>query len=230
MGRASRLGFSVWLLFALLFASAPTLAQDSGFFPSDFARSPLDREKAPARAGSGSSSRGREESRSLHEARGTAAPTGWMQEMGAEPTPTPAPPVEGALTAGDRVLDVLSVGAILNAMDKAHYHEKLSELSDTLVRHDFDAGPIYALGSYTIALESSELIPLVVRGATVSVLDVPPSPYHEVRTSPTWIVRTKEGDFLLEATGPLRKHFTQRGQFIDRQLDTGPAMRAGAKP
>ena len=92
----------------------------------------------------------------------------------------------------------------------------VKELSDTAVKHDLGIGEIFAIGNVTTAFDTSQdLLRVFARGGAISIRSTVPEKY-KVKKSPSWILYTREGEILLEATGPLANNFNQKGEFIDK--------------
>lgn len=119
------------------------------------------------------------------------------------------------LTALATTHKVLSVGAVLNSLDKPHFEEKMKELLEVVDRYDFDVGFIWAIGSVQNLVNSPEAIYLVARRAMIEAAEAPPE-HYKISMSPTWVIRTAAGEILLEATGPLAANFNAKGEFVER--------------
>lgn len=200
----------------MAFAAPSGVAEErrAPFYEKNFAKNPLDGGAAPGRP------------------RGVRAPD--ETPIGPTPSGTEEPPQRDALaeridllsskevvppvelTALDKTHKVRSIGAILNALDKAHFQEKIRELGDVVARFDFDVGFIWAIGSFENLTTTEDVAPLVARNGVIELADRPPERYAHVERSPTWIVRTPDGDIILEGTGPLAHHFNVRGEFIEK--------------
>lgn len=120
------------------------------------------------------------------------------------------------LTGLVRAVPVQSVGAILNSLDSAHYLKSLEQLTELAISRDMSIGKIYALGDLKVASENPYVGKIIARGGIIHIVSNVPKGYA-VSLSPTWIVKTAEGEVLLEAVGALDKYFNQRGEFLDRE-------------
>lgn len=126
-------------------------------------------------------------------------------------------PEQGAASSDDeKGIPVLGIGAVLNSLDKDHFFASIKELSDTAIRFDLGIGEVYAIGTVLSAFDTNQdLIRIFARGGGISIRSTAPEAY-KVGRSPSWILYTKEGEILLEATGPLAANFNQKGEFVDR--------------
>ena len=109
---------------------------------------------------------------------------------------------------------VVALSAIVSTMDAQHLESVLGELKDVAVKYDYPIHNIWAPGDLR-ALEAAQakFLPIIARGATVSFSNVPKR--YQATLSPTWIIETTEGEFVMEATGPLAENFDELGQFVD---------------
>jgi hypothetical protein len=120
------------------------------------------------------------------------------------------------LTGLVRAVPVQAVGAILNSIDSAHYLKSLEQLTELAISRDLNIGTVYALGDLKVASENPYVGKIIARGGIVHIVSNVPKGYP-VSLSPTWIVKTAEGEVLLEAVGTLDKYFNKRGEFLDRE-------------
>ncbi|MBN8549124.1 MAG: hypothetical protein J0M12_07415 [Deltaproteobacteria bacterium] len=144
---------------------------------------------------------------------------GWQKEMGiVKPTISPmkADEQQGDLTGLMRALPVRSIGGVLNSADAEHYEKSLQQLSEFAEKKNLDVGTIYTLGDMKTATNSPFIPKLVARGGVVRIVSNIPKGY-DVSLSPTWVVKTSEGEVLLEAVGSLDKYFNPQGEFLDRE-------------
>lgn len=229
--------FFCWALSLTLLVPPPALAEDSekskGFYDKNFAETPLKRREGgrfpdgsfptpkaaqlPVSPDNPLGMSEQEMQKFLKE-----VPDGAWKEMGVE-KPTIAPmkseettPGEGDLTGLQRALPVRSIGGVVNSLDAEHYAKSLQTLTEFAIAKNLDIGTIYTLGDMKIATDSPLVTKVVARGGVVHIVSNVPKGY-DVNLSPTWIVKTDEGEILLEAVGPLEKYFNQAGQFLDRE-------------
>lgn len=151
----------------------------------------------------------------------------WQKELGiVKPTIAPklAPLSKDAeerdLTGLERAVPVKALGAIINSANAEHYEKSLAQLTDLAISKDMNIGTIYAIGDMRIASESPLMGKILARGGVVHIVSNIPKGY-EVNLSPTFIVKTEEGDVLLEAVSGLSRFFNQRGEFLDREKREG---------
>ncbi len=123
---------------------------------------------------------------------------------------------ERDLTGLERAIPVKAIGGILNSLDPEHYQKSLEQLTSLAISRDMNIGTIYAIGDMKVASDTPYMGKIMARGGVVHIVSNIPKGY-EVSLSPTWIVKTDEGEVLLEAVGGLDKYFNQRGEFIDRE-------------
>jgi len=225
---ARRIGRSVYLLFlvagfppciagifAVLVGVAPVCAQERNpFFEKDYAKNPL--EEKPTQGV-------RVPSVAIPNAEGAtpipeveADSTNPMDQLKSKLEALQSGEVAGPLdlTALERTYKVISVGGILNALDKVHFQEKARELLEVVERHDLDVGFIWAVGSFDNLTTVPEMMSLVARNGVGELAERTTEKYATVKISPTWILRTPDGDIVLEGTGPLAQHFNVRGEFV----------------
>jgi hypothetical protein len=123
---------------------------------------------------------------------------------------------EDGLPEPTRSLAVNSIGLIVNSMEREHYEAALQNLIRLADSRGLTLSTIYTLGNFEIATRSPLLPGLVARGAILRVLnEIPPG--YEVTLSPSYIVKTPEGEVLLEAVSALEKYFSASGEFLDRE-------------
>ena len=148
----------------------------------------------------------------------------WQREMGADnksvaPMKSDAP--QGDLTGLMRAIPVRSIGGIINSLDAQHYTNSLQQLTDFARAKNLNIGTIYTLGDMRIATENPNVPKVVARGGVVRMVSNIPQGYN-VNLSPTWVLKTDEGEILLEAVGPLEKYFNQKGEYLDRETRKTP--------
>lgn len=205
----------------------PAAAQEKNpFFQKDFAKSPLE-EKKPQLVPTALAVMTVEATAAAAEAppaEDLAAITAKVEAL-QKGDPTKAPD----LTALEKTHKVLAIGGIVNALDKAHLQEKMKELAEVAERFDFDIGKIWAVGTIPNITQTEEMLFLVARNGVVEAAEEAPARY-KVKLSPTWIVRTPEGEILLEGTGPLAQHFNLRGEFVEKPGSTESIDHSADKP
>ena len=213
--RAVSLGF--FLVLVCLGRSADG-QEKNPFFERDFARNPLSEQPAsgaPRNLGDGASPVPNEAPR----VEAAPAAGGRSAEEEAK-SRIEAMQREGQIQAGDLTAleknhRVLSIGGVINAVDKTHFDAKLKELLEVVERYDLDVGFIWAIGSVQNLMSSPEALYLVARQGIVEAAEAAPE-HYKIKMSPTWVLRTPEGEILLEATGPLAAHFNMKGEFVEK--------------
>jgi hypothetical protein len=223
----------------VLLVSVRTQAQDpdkrGDFFKKNFAETPL----RPKEGGDDSS----EDSGSGFKIPGNATVPGisqqdldkmikdgqekWQKEFG-ETMKTPVPmkrmdskDMNGDLTGLVRPLRVRAIGGIINSVDIPHYEKSLQQLVDLAVAKDLDVSTVYVMGNMKTSSETELITKILGRGGVVRFVNSIPAGY-DVSYSPTWIVKTKEGEVLLEGVSGLEKYFNQRGEFLMREERGAP--------
>lgn len=181
------------------------------FFDRDFARNPLDEGGTSGGAPSKRTPQPKDKDNVVESPSETEE-----SETKAEATPSEGDSMEAPdLTALTKTHKVLAIGGIINAVEKNHFEERMRELLEVVDRYDFNVGFVWAIGSVQNIISSKEVLFLAARQALIEAAEEPPAQY-KVKMSPTWIVRTPEGEILLEATGPLVANFNMKGEFIER--------------
>ena len=131
-------------------------------------------------------------------------------------TPTPSPTKPLMTPIPGQPYKVNYIGAILNSLDFAHFEASLNEVTTVVTKYDLAYGKIYTIGDFKSVPKVQQLVfKIVTRGGEVLVRGSAPDKYP-VRLSPSWIIGTPDGEFLLEATGALDDNFNSSGEFVDR--------------
>ncbi len=149
---------------------------------------------------------------------------------GAEGTPTPTPTKALITPVPGQPYKVNYIGAVLNSLDFAHFEAALNEVVDVVTKYDLAYGKFYTVGDFkSVPKVQTTVFKIISRGGEVLVKGAAPDKYP-VRLSPSWIIGTPDGEFLLEATGPLDDNFNSSGQFVDRlaKLEVTPTPDATA--
>lgn len=123
-------------------------------------------------------------------------------------------------------LEVQSVSLIVNALDEKHFKQSVKELTDLAGATGVHAKTVYAVGnldsllpkSFTLAglaLNPKEQPALLLGlyGGNLALVEEPPRQYP-VQRSPSWIITTAQGEYILEAVGPLHNYFNKKGQLV----------------
>lgn len=238
--------YSIFLVIVCGTIASASYAQEPGagrrdFFEKDFAKSPIETgakaKKAPAVAGGAPALDPGEMQRLQAEAEKMQqqgmdqlfkdpAMKKWMKEFDAqtgEAEKTSAvdrkvqtATLEEELPEPTRTLAVNSIGLIVSSMEREHYQRALQGLLHIADTREIKISSVYTLGNFDIATRSSLIPGVVARGGVVRVLNEIPEGY-EVTLSPTYIVKTPEGEVVLEAVSSLERYFSSSGEFLDRQ-------------
>ncbi len=120
---------------------------------------------------------------------------------------------------------VAALSAILNVDEERHFNKNFERFFDVVNRHNLSVGTVYAISGaddfsvYTKVIQSTlgqRMLEFSLRGGKLQVLDYIPSEYQVTR-SPTWVVETKKGRYLLEGIEKLSRYFNKRGEFVARE-------------
>ncbi len=106
------------------------------------------------------------------------------------------------------------LGIIINAHDQAHFFTEIGNFLQFAVEHDYDLGPVYAVGKDFSSKEMNKVSAMIDgRGGAIFFSAEIPSEFS-VKKSPAWIVGTKEGQYLLEGVTNFQKYFNSSGELI----------------
>lgn len=130
---------------------------------------------------------------------------------------------EEDFTGLTRAVPVNAIGLVVNSMQKDHYEETLAKLLALADNHKLKISTIYTLGDFEVATSSPALPAIVARGGVVRVVNEIPNGY-DISLSPTFVVKTGEGEILLEAVPNLERYFNNQGDFLE------PEVRGDSKP
>jgi hypothetical protein len=81
----------------------------------------------------------------------------------------------------------------------------------------------------TMKAASSTMLKLSVFGSETHFISSLPAKYASVTRSPTWIVRTEKGEYLLEGVDSLSSFITASGGFVEEPV-AAPAMEQAPTP
>lgn len=121
-------------------------------------------------------------------------------------------------TPGDMAIGqkVLQIGAIIDASESKHFEMQLEKLVEIAARTEIDLGTIYRMNDEDLYLSpggrKTAQLAWVFFAKFVSGIDLP-TQYKAVKTSPTWILITKEGEILIEGTKKLEQFIDSKGRF-----------------
>lgn len=108
---------------------------------------------------------------------------------------------------------VTSIGAVINGEDYTHAESALIQLREVSDKFRIPLDVVFYIGGINYLVKSKSTFPIIERGANVKVRDKPPTEFP-VKLSPTWLLHTAKGIYMLEGTGPLDKSINQRGRFV----------------
>jgi hypothetical protein len=146
----------------------------------------------------------------------------------AENNPQPQAGATKSSLEGFDVQSVISIGAVINALDKEHLGIYTKKLSDLLVERNIPAGQFYMRHLVGTLPDLQSFMRLIVYGATPRYISTLPEKYAMLTASPTWIIQTEKGEYLLEGVEALERFITADGGFVEKPI-AAPAMEE-AKP
>lgn len=141
----------------------------------------------------------------------------------ATPTPEPSAEEEIAMSDMDGGIEISSIGAVLSAKDSGHYKKSLDQLIDVAIDASVRLDTIYSMGTI-----EEVFVPVAAQmkddstgrryfeiADKIQLSEKVPSPYDTmVKRSPTWIISTPKGKYVLEGLEPLKKYVTKRGKLV----------------
>lgn len=140
-----------------------------------------------------------------------------------EPSPTPL----SADFDNRKKARIDSIGLILNALNREQAASKVKELLELANKYDFGVGQVLMVGG----MPGPEILvvttAIVARGGEVSVSGSVPYRY-KISKSPTWILKSDEGEILLEGIGSIKSDFDKDGNFIYPEAPLGAEAASGA--
>ncbi len=184
------------LLLLVLGASSVVFAEEEGFFGKDYDMNVFNPRKVE------------------QETNPIVAPNPNQQEVpstaegqASPQTPTITPPPGGRY-------QVSWLGMIINANDQDHFFTEINSFLEFAIEHDYDLGPIYAVGKDFSSPAMNKVTALVDgRGGGLFFSAEPPAEY-QVSKSPAWIIGTKDGQYLIEGVTNFQKYFNSSGELI----------------
>lgn len=199
---------SVKIIIALSLVVIPhsLLAEENGnFFPNNFARSPVGDTNVKS-LGTTSVESSPEpieviEQKSVTEDKNVSELTQTSPDLEASSEETKGIPTD-------------KIGAILDARDSGRLKTSLSEMIRLSNLYDIEVGPIYLLGAPSPDEDLMNIFgSMALRGAKVTLRSTPPEEYP-VKTSPSWIVSTSQGEVLLEGITDLSSYINSKGELV----------------
>jgi len=115
-------------------------------------------------------------------------------------------------------IPIQSLNAVFNVQERKHFLEHLRELKDTIVAHNIQPGTIYMIGYPEFDEPPDDFFPIIIRGGRATG-DYRIIEQYRTNLSPTWIIRTNEGDVVLEGAPSLQKFINSKGQLIKAHLE-----------
>ncbi len=207
-----RAAFVLALMLLPRFALAQGSDDNRKFFEKDFAKGPFNAEatKTPAPRKTPSSA-------ADSVARAVSSPH--QSPSGYEP-PDSDVQSTGTIFEVARAVKVKSIGMILNFADIEHGRQKLEETYDVAKRYNIPLGKFYVLLDANNYMETNrDTMALLARGADVKFKDRLPNRYKKVRLSPTWLIQTEVGEYILEAPPSLGRFFNGKGEFLEPRVE-----------
>lgn len=182
----------------LIFVHGVVVAEDpssGGFFDKDFSKSPLTKDQGSE----------------LPSGKPAKQPKSGVAKPVSTPTSVASP--TNADFDNRKKVKVDSIGLLLNAVKREHVQARLKELLSVVHEFDMGIGSVIFIGGFPGAEGFAVSTAIVARGGEIKVLGSVPYRY-KVTKAPTWILKTEEGEILLEGTGPLRENFDKEGNFV----------------
>lgn len=135
-----------------------------------------------------------------------------------KPVIKPTSKVSGSIetTNETRIIKVHGIGMLLNIKDRKHYQQfarKLLQFSD---RYNILISRVYLVGNIEPYKDDLLTKEMMLRGGRPAAGMVIPKKY-KVSKSPSWILDTDEGEYVLDGALELNKFFTAKGEFIDQE-------------
>jgi len=107
------------------------------------------------------------------------------------------------------------LGLIVNTQETSNFNLSVSELLLVASQFDLAIGQVYFMGhSQALLKEFKKVGSIVARGGVVKMLETLPEKY-QVERSPSWIVSTNKGEFVLDGVLKLNRFFNKKGEFLD---------------
>jgi len=142
-----------------------------------------------------------------------------------DPTPTAEPtlPPEISISDVDGGIEISSIGAILSAKDGGHYSKSINQLIDVAIEANVKLDTIYSMGTIDeVFVPIAEQMKVDNSGRRyfeiadkIKLSEHLPEPYDKmVKRSPTWIVSTPQGKYILEGLEPLTKFVSKQGKLV----------------
>lgn len=208
-------------------------AQDSPFYEKDFAKSPMEGQKG----GGGSKEKFKE---MFPEAYRTFIPDGIPtiqnkdrthsendekkeeDQSSVDPMGSKKKELFDQMDGTDKeIYKVISVGAVINGVNKKHLEEYVQRFQELIKDRDFPVGKLKIVGppehigkfyQYLEANPTEENLTKLFQGLlnTEMALEVPAE--LNISSSPTWVIQTDKGTVLLEGYKDPRKFFNKKGE------------------
>lgn len=149
-----------------------------------------------------------------------------FSEIGPEdPTPTAEPTLLPEISISDVEggIEISSIGAILSAKDSGHYSKSINQLIDVAIEANVKLDTIYSMGTIEeVFVPIAEQMKVDRSGRRyfeiadkIKLSEHLPEPYDKmVKRSPTWIVSTPQGKYILEGLEPLTKFVSKQGKLV----------------
>ena len=194
----------------------------SKFYEKNYAKTPLKGEKRS------SGNDGESETKTKPEKKDAGRAEEPLIAVASDDEENSAPELPVSIVPEDKPgVPVLSIGAVINSLDFTHFYRNLNSLSLLAQKHDFEIGRVYAIGDFQKMLASAKMLGrLMARRGQLDWLPTVPEKF-KITKSPTWIVSTADGDFVIEGMPLLESFFNAKGEFVESVLED---MRIEADP
>lgn len=208
---------SIYVLFVSVTSLTAEDNKPADFYKDNFAINPFDNNKNAQSTVAGSKGKSTQQGSNTKKSPGQAEANTQSQ------TATNTSGLEGF-----DVQPIISVGAVLNAFDKEHLGLYTKKLADLLVERNIPAGQLYMRHLAGALPDLQSFMRLITYGASPRYITALPEKYAMLTASPTWIVQTEKGEYLLEGVEALERFITADGGFVEKPI-AAPAMEE-AKP
>lgn len=123
----------------------------------------------------------------------------------------------------DEGIPVHSIGLIINATEENHFRRNIEVLIETASKFELLVSQVAAIGfgipgaksvSVGDVIYSPHAFALVALEGQIAPYAVLPPKLDHLKRSPTWVVNTSQGGYLIEGYEPIWRLFNKRGEFI----------------
>lgn len=126
-------------------------------------------------------------------------------------------PLLAAANDRDRGVRIEAFGAILSTADQQQLAKQVKHIINISIQRDIPLAGIYAVGDQNPEVRDDKGImdALWILGGSLVGLPVVPHPYDKyVTQTPSWLIYTKRGKYILEGIASPEKYINIRGEFV----------------